>query len=109
MAEPTKPHWWSNLHDLSWNKMKAALVDEWHKGAGAAQKLEHSVAEKAIQLGHGARDSYKKFGGWTSELETTLKKDWETTHKDATATWDKVRDAVKHGWEKSHTGGDKQA
>jgi hypothetical protein len=105
MAEPEKPHWWSNIHDLSWGKVKAAMVEDWHKLAGGMQKLEKNVAESAIQLGHGAREVYKKFGTWGSELEAALKKDWEATHKDASQAWEKVRDAVKHGWEKTQNKG----
>lgn len=101
MEEAKKPHWWNNMHDLSWDKIKTAAVDEWHKAAAGAAKLEKSVAERAIALGHGAHDVYGKSGQWTSDIEAKLKADWEQTHKDATNTWDKVRDAVKHGYDKA--------
>jgi len=111
MGEEKKPHWWSSTHDVSWSKLKGAIVDEWHKAAAGAGKLEKNVAERAIAFGHGAQEVYGKAsahaGQWTSEIEAKLKADWEQTHKDATNTWDKVRDAVKHGFEK--TAGDKKA
>lgn len=101
MDETKKPQWWSSAHDLSWSKVKGAIVDEWHKAAAGASKLEKSVAERAIALGHGAHDVYGKAGPWTAEMEAKLKADWEQTQKDATNTWGKVREAVKHGYDKT--------
>lgn len=95
------PHWWTSAHDLSWSKIKSAVVDEWHKAGSAASKLEHSIAEHAMKFGHGATNAYQHKGEWTHDVEAKLKADWEKTHQDATMAWDKVRDAVKHGFEKS--------
>jgi hypothetical protein len=99
MAE-NKPHWWSALHDVSWDQIKKTAIDDWHKVAGQAQKLERAAAERAIAFGHGARDVYGKVGTWTTDVEAKLKADWEATHKDAAVSWEKVKDAVKHGWER---------
>ena len=103
-----KPQWWSKVEDLSWDKVKGSLTDEWQKVAGGAQKLEHKLAENAIAFGHGAKSAYnqtaQKMDGWSDEVEKRLKADWEKTHKDASVTWDKVRDAVKHGWERTKKG-----
>lgn len=96
------PHWWTAAHQQSWDKLKGAVVDEWSKVAGAADKLEQSVAEHALKFGHGAHDVYESAGAWSKEVEAKLKVDWEKTHQDAANTWDKVRDAVKHGFEKSN-------
>lgn len=96
------PRWWTQAHDLSWNKLKSSVVDEWHKAVAGAQKLEKSVAEQAMKFGHGASDAFEHAGKWTEELEAKLKSDWEKTHQDATVAWAKVRDAVKHGFEKSN-------
>jgi hypothetical protein len=100
MAE-NKPSWWSSAHELSWSKARAAAVEQWQKVTEGTNKLEKGVAERAIALGHGARDVYAKTGPWTSDVEAKLKADWERTQKDATNTWEKVRDAVKHGFDKS--------
>jgi hypothetical protein len=99
MDEPKKPHWWSAVHDLSWDKVKTAAVADWDKVSAGASKLQKSVAEQAIAFGHGAQDVYGKTGPWTSEVEAKLKADWEQTHKDAANGWAAVRDAVKHGYE----------
>ena len=107
MADPTataKPHWWNQSHDLSWGKVKTALLDEWHKAGAQAQKLEKGVAESAISFGHGARDAYAKLGPWSADVESKLKADWEKGEHAAGQSWDKVRDAVKHGWDKSTNG-----
>jgi hypothetical protein len=96
-----RPHWWNAAHDLSWEKVKGALVADWHKMTEGAQKLEKTLQERALAFGHGARDAYAKFGVWTADLEKELRADWEKTHKDASANWDKVKDAVKHGWERT--------
>ena len=95
------PHWWTASHQQSWDKLKSTMVDEWSKVASAAGKLEKSVAEQALKFGHGANDAYKSAGVWSKEVEAKLKADWEKTHQDATLTWEKVRDAVKHGFEKT--------
>jgi hypothetical protein len=96
-----KPHWWSSLHDLSWAKVKDGVIEEWHRLQARAQKLEKSAVEKAAAFGHEARSAYQRLGKWSSEVEARLKTDWESTYKDANLAWDRVRDAVKHGWERA--------
>lgn len=107
MDEAKKPKWWNAVHDVSWSKVRGAIVDQWHSAAAGASKLEKSVAERAIAFGHGARDVYGKAGQWSADVEAKLKADWEQTHKDATNTWDKVRDAVKHGYDETVAAGKK--
>ncbi len=99
MDEVKKPHWWSAVHDLSWDKVKSEAVSNWEKISAGAGKLQKSVAENAIAFGHGAKDIYGKTGPWSDEVEAKLKADWEQTHKDAVDGWATVRDAVKHGYE----------
>lgn len=97
-----KPQWWNSAHDLSWSKVKAALIEDWRKVSKEADRLGKELQERAIAFGHGARDAYARFTSWSSELESKLKADWEKTQHAADETWDKVREAVKHGWEKTH-------
>lgn len=101
MSESKKPHWWNAAHDLSWDKVKATLVEDWAKVKKGAEGIGGDVHERALQFGHGAREAYHKFGSWTVELEAQLKADWEQTHKDAGASWVEVKDAIKHGWERT--------
>jgi len=105
MANEPKPHWWSALQDTSWEKMRSSIVADWQKlkerSTTAAHSLSKDVQERALSFGHGAKGAYAKLGAWSADVEQKLKADWEQTHKDATQTWDKVRDAVKHGWEKT--------
>jgi hypothetical protein len=101
MAETKQPKWWSPETEASWQKVKNAVVGEWHKVADGAKKIEKVVAEQAIAFGHGARDAYGRMGTWSADVEKKLKADWESTRHEAGETWDKVRDAVKHGWDKT--------
>ena len=58
-----------------------------------------------MAFGHGAKEAYGRVADkadvWSDELEKKLKVDWEATHKNAAETWEQVRDAVKHGWERT--------
>ena len=100
-----KPSWWSKVNDVSWDKVKGKLTEDWQKLSTDAQKLGKDAAETAISFGHGARETYGKVAQkadvWSDELEKKLKADWEATHKDGAVAWEKVRDAVKHGWERT--------
>ncbi len=116
-----KPKWWSKVQDVSWDQVKGKLTDEWHKLGVDAGRLGKDAAETAIAFGHGARAAYgkaeekagqladkanQKADVWSYEVEKRLKTDWEATHKDAAVAWDKVREAVKHGWEATVAGKD---
>ena len=99
-ANSKKPSWWTEGFESSWNKAKAETLADWHTFASAEKKLEESVAEQALALGHGARGAYEKLAVWSGELEETLKADWSGTGHEAEHAWEKVRSAVKHGWER---------
>ena len=52
------------------------------------------------QFGHAARSEYgQQHTGWSNELETTLKGEWEKGERDVKSGWDNVRDHVRRGYE----------
>jgi hypothetical protein len=56
--------------------------------------------ELPVEYGYSARSQYgAKHTGWSRELETTLKDEWETGKAKTGRAWDDVRDHVKRGYE----------
>ena len=55
--------------------------------------------EPAVRYGYGARQYYGTQGQqeWNDELETKLRGDWESI--DQGSSWERVKSAVKRGWE----------
>lgn len=53
-------------------------------------------AEPALRYGYGARRYYTD-ADWNDELEHKLRRDWESSGSDS--TWDRVKNAVRRGWE----------
>ena len=94
--------WWTDKTESSWAAVKKEAVADWDKAVGAEKKLADKAAEEALAFGHGARDAYQKLAVWGGELEDKLKADWKDGHRTEHA-WDKVKDAVKHGWQRAQT------
>jgi hypothetical protein len=53
--------------------------------------------EPGIRYGVGARAQYPEHERWSDELEARLRKEWNETNEPS--TWDKVKRAVRHGFE----------
>lgn len=98
-ADAERPSWWSSAQDLSWNKVKAGLLEEWRRFEKDAGELDRMAQEQAVKFGHGARAAYAKLTVWSAELEQQLKADWEAMG--ARQTFEKVRSAIRHGWEET--------
>ena len=96
-----KPKWWTDGIEASWNKMKADTIAEWNKVVASEKRTATQLDEGAIAFGHGARKVYHEIKAWGSDLEDKLKVDWKETAVDAEQAWDKVKSAVKHGWERT--------
>jgi hypothetical protein len=115
MSDNTKkPAWWTDKISASWEVAKNLAVTEWKKVATDSKKMKDDVMEGALAFGHGARQSFSKFGAWTDEVERKLGEEWQRVHHDASESWEKVRDTVKHEWERvrakqAAAGGDKPA
>ena len=53
--------------------------------------------EPGLRYGVGARLQYPDYAGWNDELEARLREEWQKKHKPT--TWEKVKRAVRHGFE----------
>jgi hypothetical protein len=53
--------------------------------------------------GYAARTQYgQQHTAWTTELESTLKTEWEKGDRDVKSGWENVRDHVRRGYEYNH-------
>lgn len=59
--------------------------------------------EPAYRFGYGARQRYGKemdeYEDWDEELETNLRRDWETIASNRKQTWMQDRAAIRYGWD----------
>jgi hypothetical protein len=101
--ETKKAAWWNDRIAASWEKAKASALAEWAKVTADTKKLEKAVAERALAFGHGARSAFSKVEVWTDQIERDLGKEWERLGNGGAAAWAKVRDAVKHEWQRATT------
>lgn len=102
MSDETKrASWWTDRIAASWEKAKASAMAEWEKVTADTKKLEQAVVERALAFGHGARSAFSKVEAWTDQLERDLGKEWERLESGGAAAWAKVRDTVKHEWQRA--------
>lgn len=89
------PSWWNETHSSAWEQSKSALRSDWEQSTprSAGAWVDD---EPALRYGHGARHYYAK-QPWSDELEGKLSKDWDSTGNGS--TWDRVKSAVRRGWE----------
>ncbi|HVY71619.1 MAG TPA: hypothetical protein VHH73_16930 [Verrucomicrobiae bacterium] len=125
MSPYKNPHWWTNDHDASWERVKAAFQRDWdqtkhdfggnqpdtRQGAGDTVKqavgkeaipprgeVNYEKVEPACRFGHGARSYYgARFQKWTPELERELKRDWRATYPER--RWDVDVANIRYGWD----------
>jgi hypothetical protein len=53
--------------------------------------------EPGVRYGVGARTQYPHYERWNDEVEARLRKEWSETNEPS--TWEKVKRAVRHGFE----------
>lgn len=99
-----KPPWWNESVDSSWSRAKAETIHDWDRITAGKDMLERGIEHEAVAFGYGARRALQSFKAWGAEVEGILAADWKATGRDAHAAWDKVKGAVKHGWDRA-TGG----
>jgi len=58
--------------------------------------------ELPIEYGYAARSHYATPGGWSSEVEGTLKREWNEGREKTSHAWEDVRDHVRRGFEAKH-------
>jgi|GEM_PF-385938 len=89
------PSWWNETHSSAWEGSKSALRNDWEQSTpGSAGSWGED--EPALRYGHGARQYYAK-QTWNDELEGKLSKDWDAAGTGS--SWDRVKSAVRRGWE----------
>lgn len=121
------PQWWNKDMDSAWDRVKAAMRRDWdqtkHDFGGdepdTDQDVDDTVAqavgkqpipprgmptyedvEPAYRFGYGAHQKYsEQYTDWNDELETRLREDWRTTGESAEMDWDRMRPAIRRGWE----------
>ncbi|HEX5397717.1 MAG TPA: hypothetical protein VFY06_01560 [Verrucomicrobiae bacterium] len=124
MTKYKNPTWWTAENDSAWDRTKAAFKRDWdqtkHDLGGKQPDTEQHVtdtvkqaagkeiipprgvaaydkAEPAYRFGHGARSHYgKKYPQWDDQLETELKRDWQTTNPDR--NWNDDRGYIQDAW-----------
>ena len=55
--------------------------------------------ELPLEYGFAAREQYDQYSAWSSELEGTLRTEWETGRAKTGRDWRDVREHVKRGFE----------
>ncbi len=124
MNQYKNPKWWTNDNDSAWERTKAAFKRDWdqtkHDVGGNEPDTDQQVsdtvkqasgkeaipprgtptfdkAEPAYRFGYGARSYYgKKYPEWNSQLESELRRDWQTTYPDR--TWNDDKAYVQEAW-----------
>lgn len=100
-AEPDLKAAWEARHPgqlSAWDKFKDAVRHGWNR---ITPDMDDDHLDAAYR--HGAQAAGDNPDGdrhW-HEVEGRLKDDWESRHAGTGASaWDKVKDAVRHGWER---------
>jgi hypothetical protein len=109
-----RPSWYTNEHDSSWDRVKAAFKNDWEQtkndfGSDRARDLNQDVDdtvkqmagsddafenhEQAFRFGHAARQQYgSQYSTWNNDLETRLASDYGDE-------WERDRPYVRKAWE----------
>jgi hypothetical protein len=117
----SNPTWWTEQHDSSWERVKAAFKRDWdqtkHDFGGNRPDTDQDVGntvrqatgkeaipprgvpafeeyEPAYKFGYGARSKYRgQYTQWNKELETQLREDWGPDD------WDDNLPHIRRGWD----------
>ena len=117
------PNWWTSENDSAWDRVKKAFQRDWDQtkhdlGANEPdtnQDVDNTVKqaagkepipprrqptyeelEPAYRFGYGAKSKYgRDYTDWDDQLETTLKRDWETIDPTRKQTWMQDRAAIR--------------
>jgi len=118
----SNPKWWTEQHDSSWERVKAAFKRDWDqtkhdlggKRPDTDQDVDNTVRqatgkeaipprgqptfedyEPAYKFGYGARSMYgQKHTQWNNEVQNQLRKDWDDDEE-----WDSNLPYIRKGWE----------
>ena len=115
----TRPKWYTDEHDNSWSRVKAALQNDWEQtkhdfGSKNARDLKQDVPdtvkqaagtpdafenhEQAFRFGYAAQSQYKKqYPTWNNDLDTQLRRDYGNEYE-------RDRDFIRRAYEYRGTG-----
>ena len=115
----TRPKWYTDEHDNSWSRVKAAFQNDWEQtkhdfGSKTARDLKQDVPdtvkqaagtpdafenhEQAFRFGYAAQSQYKKqYPTWNNDLDTQLRRDYGNEYE-------KDRDYIRRAYEYRGTG-----
>ena len=101
----------------AWEDMKDAVRHGWNRMTGGLSADDDSEYRKHYTATYGASgesyDTYRpayEYGSamhrnpqysnraWDDELENELRSGWQSRYPGGPSTWDKVKEAVRHGW-----------
>ncbi len=115
VKEAMRRDWEQTKHDLhlpGGHELNQELTDTVKQAGGkeaipAADKLnppkvvgDWNDVEVPLGYGVGAREKYgQQHAAWSEDLETALKKDWESAKSATGRGWEDVKDHVRHGYE----------
>ena len=81
---------------------KEAIPPSNATGTRTGTDLAWDDAEAPLMYGVGARHQYgAQHASWNDNLESTLKRDWESAEGGAKRKWDDVKNVVRHGYDRA--------
>ncbi len=129
MKERRNPKWWTQEHESSWDRIKAAFKRDWdqtkHDFGGKEPDTDQDVddtvkqaagkqpipprgeptygeLEDAYRFGYGARSHYgKDYRDWDDRLESQLRSDWQGTYSER--QWKDYRELIRRGWDRGES------
>ncbi len=115
-----KPAWYTDEHDSTWDRVKAAFKNDWEQtkndfGSKSARDLDQDVddtvkqaagsddafenREQAFRFGHAAQRQYRsQYPTWNNDLETRLRQDYGDGY-------DRDRPFIRHAYEYRYAAG----
>ena len=94
---PKSSQWWNPPIDASWQRSRAAAVDDWAHHGVRSSPVDPTIEEQALRFGHGARSAYSHCTSWEA-VSARLREDWIQLGNVGPAAWDRVSHIVRHEW-----------
>lgn len=114
-----RPGWYTDEHDSSWNRVKAAFRNDWEQtkhdfGSNTASDLDQDAGdtirqatgrentfddyEPAFRFGHAAQRQYRsQYPTWNDDLEQRLRTDYGSD-------FDRDRNYIRHAYDYRYPG-----
>jgi hypothetical protein len=116
-------HWGTtkSTSKLGWDKAKHAARDAWERigsstSSSSRDNMSGAVGQPQAYPGHSssqnlseddnesilfAQSCRTRYAGRNfDDVETDLRRDWDTSHRGSSRTWENVKDSVRRAWHK---------